>query len=172
MALGGLLSNRNFTSFTAPGNVYQLGKDLSPHRGDISCAFVARYGGQVAKDPFSRGWHGMRFHAREPLNEKVSKAIPTFQDEVHRCSSISQKSIHCMNMKLNARRFQCYLSSDPYSCSLIQQRAVYGLGLSKVGKANPACVHYKSESEVDPLASTEGTGEAILLEGNAPQVSS
>jgi len=160
------------------GNAYQLGKDLSPHRGDISCAFVARYGGQIAKDPFSRCSHGMRFHAREPLNEKVSKAIPTFQDEVHHCSSISQKSIHCMSMKLNTSRCQCYLSPDPYSVSLFQQGAVYGLGLSKLGKANPACVNYKSEeydnpeSEVDPLASTEGTGEAILLEGNVPQVSS
>ncbi|KOM37107.1 hypothetical protein LR48_Vigan03g048800 [Vigna angularis] len=161
------------------GNLYHLGKDLSPQRGDISCAFVARYGGQNAKDYFSRCWHGMRFHAREPLNEKVSKLIPTFEDEVQRCSSISQRPIHCMNMKLNAsRRCHYSLSSDLYSCSLIQRRAVYGLGLNKVGKANPACVHYKSEdyditeSEVNPLASAEGTGEAILLEGNVPQVSS
>ncbi|CAJ1819588.1 unnamed protein product [Sphenostylis stenocarpa] len=176
MALGGLVSNRNFTSFIGPGNVYQLGKDLSPQRGGISCVCVARYGGQVAKDPFSRWWHGLRFHAREPLNEKVSKPIPTFHDEVQHCSPMSQKSIHCMNMKLKAtRRCQCYLASDPYSRSLVQQRAVYGLGLNKV---NPARVHYKSEeyditeSEVNPLASTEGTGEAILVEGNVPQVSS
>ncbi|XP_047156369.1 ascorbate transporter, chloroplastic-like isoform X2 [Vigna umbellata] len=160
------------------GNLYHLGKDLSPQRGDISCAFVARYGGQNAKDHFSRCWHGMRFHVREPLNEKVSKLIPTFEDEVQRCSSISQRPIHCMNMKLNASRCHYSLSSDLYSCSLIQRRAVYGLGLSKVGKANPACVHYKSEdydvteSEVNPLASAEGTDEAILLEGNVPQVSS
>ncbi|XP_027926398.1 ascorbate transporter, chloroplastic-like [Vigna unguiculata] len=179
MALGGLVSNTNFTSFIGPGNLYHLGKDLSPQRRDISCAFVARYGGQIAKDHFSRCWLGMRFHARESLNEKVSKLIPTFEDEVQRCSSISQRPIHCMNMKLNAsRRCQCYLSSDLCSCSLIQQRAVYGLSFNKLGKANPACVHYKSEdyditeSEVNPLASAEGTGEAILFEGNVPQVSS
>ncbi|XP_022635622.1 ascorbate transporter, chloroplastic isoform X2 [Vigna radiata var. radiata] len=161
------------------GNLYHLGKDLSPQRGDVSCAFVARYGGQIANDHFSRCWHGMRFHAREPFNEKVSKLIPTFEDELQRCSSISQRPIHCMNMKLNAsRRCHCNLSSDLYSCSLVQRRAVYGLGLNKHGKANPACVHYKSEdcditeSEVNPLASAEGTGEAILLEGNVPQVSS
>lgn len=156
-----------------------MGKDLSPQRGDVSCAFVARYGGQIAKDHFSRCWHAMHFHAREPFNEKVSKLIPTFEDELQRCSSISQRPIHCMNMKLNAsRRCHCNLSSDLYSCSLVQRRAVYGLGLNKHGKANPACVHYKSEdcditeSEVNPLASAEGTGEAILLEGNVPQVSS
>ncbi|XP_006605417.1 ascorbate transporter, chloroplastic isoform X3 [Glycine max] len=179
MALGGLVSNRNFTCFIGPGSVYQLGKDLSPQRGGISCAFVARYGGQIAKDPFSRCWHGMCFHAKEPLNEKVSKPIPTFHDEVQHCSPLSQKSIHCMNMKLKAsRRCQYFLSSDPYSSSLIQQRAVYGLGLNKLGKANTARVHYKSEehditeAKVDPLESTEGTGESILLEGNVPQVSS
>ncbi|KAL2946225.1 hypothetical protein AAZX31_20G001800 [Glycine max] len=179
MALGGLVSNRNFTCFIGPGSVYQLGKDLSPQRGGISCAFVARYGGQIAKDPFSRCWHGMCFHAKEPLNEKVSKPIPTFHDEVQHCSPLSQKSIHCMNMKLKAsRRCQYFLSSDPYSSSLIQQRAVYGLGLNKLGKANTARVHYKSEehditeAKMDPLESTEGTGESILLEGNVPQVSS
>lgn len=146
-----------------------MGKDLSPHRGGFSCVFVARCGGHIAKDPLSRYWLGMCFHAKEPLSEKVS--TPT--------APLSQKSIHCMNMKLKAsRRCQCYLSSDPYSSSLIQKRAVYELGLSKLGKANMACVHYKSEEydntepEVDPLAPTEGTGEAILLDGNVPQVSS
>ncbi|XP_020219232.1 ascorbate transporter, chloroplastic [Cajanus cajan] len=166
MAMGGLVSNRNFTSFIGPGSVYQLGKDLSPQRRGSSCVFGVRY--------------GMCFHhAKDPLNEKVSKPIPTFHDEVQHYSPLSQKSIHCMNLKLKAsRRCQCYLSSDPYSSSLIQPRAVYGLGLSKLGKVNTACVHYKSEdydiaeTKMDSLASTEGTGEAVLLEGNVPQVSS
>nr|KYP64214.1 hypothetical protein KK1_018805 [Cajanus cajan] len=148
MAMGGLVSNRNFTSFIGPGSVYQLGKDLSPQRRGSSCVFGVRY--------------GMCFHhAKDPLNEKVSKPIPTFHDEVQHYSPLSQKSIHCMNLKLKAsRRCQCYLSSDPYSSSLIQPRAVYGLGLSKL------------ETKMDSLASTEGTGEAVLLEGNVPQVSS
>ncbi|KAJ1408639.1 MFS transporter superfamily [Sesbania bispinosa] len=171
MAIGGLISNRNFTSFIGSGNGYQLGKDLSLQRGEISGLSVVRYGGQIAKDPYARC-----FHTNSPLSDKVSKPILMFHDEVGNCSPVSQKSIHCMNMKLKAsRRCHCNHSSDPYSH--IKQRAVYGLGLSKLGKANTACVHYKSEeydiaeTEVDPLASTEGTGETILLEGNAPQVS-
>ncbi|KAK7394757.1 hypothetical protein VNO78_15295 [Psophocarpus tetragonolobus] len=178
MALGGLVSNRNFTSFIGPESVYQSGKDLSPQRRGISCAYVACYGGQIEKDSFTRCWHGMSFHAKQLLNEKVSKPIPTFHDEVQHCSSLSQNFVH-MNMKLKAgRRCQSYLSSDPYGSSLIQQKAVYGPGLKKLGKEKMARVHYKSEdydmteTNVDPLASTEGTGEAILMEGNVPQVSS
>ncbi|XP_027349110.1 ascorbate transporter, chloroplastic isoform X4 [Abrus precatorius] len=119
MAFGGLVSSRNFTSFIGPGNVYQLERDLSLQRGGISGVFVARYGGQIAKDPFLRCRGGI---------------------------------------------------------SHIGQKAAYGLG--PLGKANLARVRYKSEeydtaeTKMDPLASTEGTGEAILLEGNVPQVSS
>ncbi|KAL2330289.1 hypothetical protein Fmac_017870 [Flemingia macrophylla] len=179
MAMGGLVSNRNFTSFIGPGNVYQLGNDLSRRRGGISCLFVAHYGGQIAKDSFSRCRHGMYFHhAKEPLSEKFSKTMSTFHEGQH-CSPLFQKSIHYMNMKLKVnRRCQCYLSSDPCSSSLIQPGAVYGLHLSKLGKVNTACVHYKSEdcdiaeTKVDSLASTEGSGEAVLMEGNVPQVSS
>ncbi|KAI5428654.1 Ascorbate transporter [Lathyrus oleraceus] len=68
MAISGLVSNRNFTSFIAPvelrpisttcfsvslklaGN-YQLRKDLSLQRGSI---FSVHHGGQIAKNPFAR----------------------------------------------------------------------------------------------------------------------
>ncbi|XP_027349105.1 ascorbate transporter, chloroplastic isoform X2 [Abrus precatorius] len=176
MAFGGLVSSRNFTSFIGPGNVYQLERDLSLQRGGISGVFVARYGGQIAKDPFLRCRGGMCIHTKAISNEKVSKPIIAFHEEVQHYSLVSQKSIHCLNMKLKARRCQCYLSSDSNSSSHIGQKAAYGLG--PLGKANLARVRYKSEeydtaeTKMDPLASTEGTGEAILLEGNVPQVSS
>ncbi|KAK7340264.1 hypothetical protein VNO77_20964 [Canavalia gladiata] len=178
MAMSGLISNRNFTSFIGPGNVYQSGMDLSLQRGGISGVLVPRYGGRIVKDPFSRCRPGMSFDTKSHLNEKVPKSVIAFHEEMQYCSPVSQRSIHCMNMKLKARRCQYYLSSDPRSSNHNGQKAVYGLGLTKHGKTNMARVHYKSEeddiaeTEVDPLSSTEGTGEGILLEGNVPKVSS
>ena len=63
------------------------------------------------------------------------------------------------------------------SRSHVEQREVYGLGVRKLSKINRACVHYSSdeydidETKVDPVASDEGTGEAILLKGNGSSVS-
>ncbi|CAK8567570.1 unnamed protein product [Lathyrus sativus] len=50
MAISGLISNTNLTSFIASGN-YQLRKDLSLQRGSI---FSVRHGGQIAKNLFAR----------------------------------------------------------------------------------------------------------------------
>ncbi|XP_073222182.1 ascorbate transporter, chloroplastic-like isoform X2 [Cicer arietinum] len=120
MSISGLISNRNFSSFTASENVYQLRKHQSLQRGSIS---GLQHGGQIAKDPFARCQH------------------------------------------------------DHHRTSHIEQRTVYGLGVSKLSKVNRACVHYRSEeydiaeTKVDPVASDEGTGEAIILEGNGTPVS-
>lgn len=63
------------------------------------------------------------------------------------------------------------------SRSHVEQREVYGLGVRKLNKINRTCVHYSSEeygideTKVDPVASDEGTGEAIPLEGNGSPVS-
>ena len=155
-----------------------MGKDLSLQRGGICGVSIARFGGQIANDHFSRCLHGMCYHTNASFNEKVSKPIVIFHGELKHCYPVSQKSIQCMNMKpKGSRRCQCYLSSDPCSSSHIEQRAVNGLGLSKTGKANTDRVHYKSEeydvaeAKLDSLASTEGTGEAILMERNVQQVS-
>ncbi|XP_058767869.1 ascorbate transporter, chloroplastic-like [Vicia villosa] len=51
MAISGLISNRNFTSFIASGN-YQLRKDLSLQRGGIFS--VHHHEGQIAKNLFAR----------------------------------------------------------------------------------------------------------------------
>jgi hypothetical protein len=72
---------------------------------------------------------------------------------------------------------QIVSNSFAKSRSHIEQREVYGLGVRKLSKINKVCVHYSSEeydideTKVDPVASDEGTGEAILLEGNGSLVS-
>ncbi|XP_020219290.1 ascorbate transporter, chloroplastic [Cajanus cajan] len=166
MTMSGLISNRNFGSFLAPGNGYRSGKDIS-----IS-------GVAVAKDPFSRWQHKMYL----PLEEKMR----TSQNRVEPCSLVSHQSSQCLNFKLRASGRSCcsFLSSAPYGSNNVEQREVYRLGLSKrkhaqteAGKASKFRVNYKSEeydiaeTKMKPLQSAEGTGEAILLEGNLQQVS-
>ncbi|CAJ1950155.1 unnamed protein product [Sphenostylis stenocarpa] len=177
MAMSGLISNRNFGCFVASGNVYRSGKDISVERGDVSISGVS-----VTQDPFSRWQHKMFL----PLEERISKSMQKSHKKGQHCSLLSRQSSQCLSFKLQASgRSGCSsLSSASYSSGNNQQREVYGLGLSRrkhaqpeVGKPNKFRVCYKSEdyniseTKIDPLQSTEGTGEAILLEGNLQQVS-
>ncbi|KAG5036981.1 hypothetical protein JHK86_017821 [Glycine max] len=172
MTMTGLISNRNFASFFASGNVYRSGKDISVQRGGISISGVS-----VAKDPFPRWQHKMYL----PLEERVSKQMQTSNNKGEHRSLVSQQSSQC-NFKLKASgRSRCsFLCSAPYGTNNVGHGEVYRLGLSKrkhaqteVGKTNKFRVCYKSEeydiseTKMDPLQSTEGTGEAILLEGRA-----
>ncbi|XP_019430051.1 PREDICTED: ascorbate transporter, chloroplastic isoform X3 [Lupinus angustifolius] len=148
MAMSSLISNRNFGSFILSGNEYRSVKDPSLQRRGVSGVLVAHYGGQ-------------------------------------HCSPVSWQYSQCMNFKVKAGgKSHSYLCSNTYRSSNIVQREVYGLGLRKrkhtqteLGKATNIRVQYKSdeqydaETKMDPLPSSEGTGEAILVEGNLQQVS-
>ncbi|KAL5132813.1 Ascorbate transporter, chloroplastic [Glycine soja] len=173
MTMSGLISNRNFGSFVASGNVYRSGKDISVQRMGISVSGVS-----VAKDPFPRWQHKMYL----PMEKRVSKPMQTSHNKGEHRSLVSQQSSQCLNFKLKAcgRSHSSFLFSAPYGSNNVGHQEVYRLGLSKrkhakteVGKANKFRVCYKSEeydiseTKMDPLQSTEGTGEAILLEGRA-----
>ncbi|XP_027334082.1 ascorbate transporter, chloroplastic-like [Abrus precatorius] len=175
MAMSAFISNRNFASFVASGNVYRSGKDISVQRGGISISGVSG-----AKDPFSRCQHMMYF----PLEGRVSKPMPMSHNKGEHCSLASWQSSQCLNFKLKASSQCSVLSSASYRSNYVEQGEVYRLGLSKrkhpqteVGNANKFRVCYKSEeydiaeAKMESLQSTEGTGEAILLEGNLQQVS-
>ncbi|KAG5053645.1 hypothetical protein JHK85_006155 [Glycine max] len=135
-------------------------------------------GVSVAKDPFPRWQHKMYL----PMEKRVSKPMQTSHNKGEHRSLVSQQSSQCLNFKLKAcgRSHSSFLFSAPYGSNNVGHQEVYRLGLSKrkhakteVGKANKFRVCYKSEeydiseTKMDPLQSTEGTGEAILLEGRA-----
>ncbi|KAL2335984.1 hypothetical protein Fmac_010430 [Flemingia macrophylla] len=169
MTMSGLISNRNFASFLASGNGYRSGKDISAQRGGISISDVS-----VAKDiPFSRWQHKMYL----PLEGRVR----TSHNKGEHCSLVSRQS---SQLRASGRSCCSFLSSAPYGSNNVEQREVYRLGLSKrkhertgVGEGNKFRACYKSEeydiaeTKMNPLQSAEGTGEAILLEGNLQQVS-
>ncbi|KAL9303976.1 hypothetical protein ACSQ67_021239 [Phaseolus vulgaris] len=172
MSMSGLISSRNFGSFVPSGNVYRSGKDISVQTG----------GGSVAQDPFSRWQHKMYL----PVEDRIWKPMRKSHNKGEHCSLVSRQSSLCLNFKLQAsgRNGCSFVSSAPCSSNNVEQREVYGLGLNRrkhaqpeVAKANKFRVSYKSEgyniseTKIDPLQSTEGTGEAILLEGNLQQAS-
>ncbi|KAF7844537.1 ascorbate transporter, chloroplastic-like [Senna tora] len=178
MAMGVLISNRNFGSFIASGNAYRSGKDLTLQRAGLPGVSFAQYG-QIAKDSLLTYHHVLCFHSDANLEWRVSKPIQRIHNEGEICSLISRQSTCFMNIKLQASpRNQCYISSDHSSRNYNEQRAADGLGLNKrkhpqlaLGKANKTRVYYKSEeypeTKVNSRPSAEGTGEAILLEENA-----
>ncbi|BAT97958.1 hypothetical protein VIGAN_09155200 [Vigna angularis var. angularis] len=177
MTMSGLISNRNFGSFVGSGNVYRSGRDISVQRGGVSICGVS-----VAQDPFSRWQHKMHL----PLEERIRKPMQKSHYKGEHFSLVSRQSSPCLNFRLQASGINgcSFVSSAPYRSNNVEQREEHGLGLSRrkhaqpaVAKANKFRVNYKSEeyniseTKIDPLQSTEGTGEAILLEGNLQQVS-
>jgi len=159
---------RNFkTLFVLAGNSYRSQKDLSHQRGGISVSGVSvtRYGGWIAT--LSRCQNAMHSHIGSSLGERVPKQIHTSDNKRELFSPLSRQCSHGSNFKLRAcKRSHCYLSSAPFSSSDVEQR-----------KANKFHVRYKAEEyefaepNIDRLQPTDGTGEAILLEGNLLQTS-
>ncbi|XP_045794427.1 ascorbate transporter, chloroplastic-like [Trifolium pratense] len=82
MSISGLISNRNFTSFIASGNVYQLRKDLSLQRGSIS---GVQRGGQIPNNPFARSRSNIEQRAVYGLGvrklSKVNRACVHYRSE-------------------------------------------------------------------------------------------
>jgi MFS transporter, ACS family, solute carrier family 17 (sodium-dependent inorganic phosphate cotransporter), other len=151
------------------GNSYRSQKDLSHQRGGIlvSGVSVTRCDGWVAKGSLSRCQNAMHSHIDSSLGERVPKQIQTSDNKRELFSPLSRQCSHGSNFKLNAcKRSHCYLSSAPFNSSGVEQR-----------KANKFHVRYKAEEyefaepNIDRLQPTDGTGEAILLEGNLLQTS-
>ncbi|XP_058766824.1 ascorbate transporter, chloroplastic-like [Vicia villosa] len=169
MAMSGLISNRNFGSFVASGSSYRSQKDASLQRGGISVSGVSvtRYGNWIGKEKVSRCQHAMHCRIGSHLEESVSKQIQMFDNKREIFSPLSGQSNRSSSFKLKAyMKSRSYVSSAPFSSSNVGQR-----------KVNMFRACYKSEDndigepKIDRLQSTEGSGEAILLDGNLSQVS-
>lgn len=177
MAIGGLISNRNFGSFIGSGKVCQTARATAHVRGEC----------------FGTYTHGIMFYKKScRWKEKyiISGYLPStflgdngpsgistaFTDDGGHHFSVSQKfteKFHCINRR---RRIggvcECYLCSAPSHTSWVQPR-LEKLGINEkqvnlYAKVNRTRAEYKSEeyditgSKVDPLKSSEGPGEAVL----------
>ncbi|KAK7292689.1 hypothetical protein RJT34_15541 [Clitoria ternatea] len=149
MAMSGLISNRNFSSFLSSGNVYGSRRD---QRGG---AVVS-----IAKDPFSRCQYNS---VCSPLEERVSRPVRMSRNKGECYCLVSWQKRKCLSFMVKAsRRSGCSFNSLASCCSdNVERREVCGLGLSKrkhAGSEGYGIV----KGKMDPLQSADGTGEAIL----------
>ncbi|KAI9182617.1 hypothetical protein LWI28_027231 [Acer negundo] len=164
MAIGGLISSRNFGSFIGSGKACQKEKAISHIRKERSgIAVVRNVQGNMFTQKLSAYIYGPMFHVTSNSNEKVSKFI-----------------VNSHLRKRSSGRCECLLSSEHSLVSCFQPRAEnYTIGTynwkiqqSEHVRANRIRAHYKSEdfdlteANVGALQSSEGTSEAALVEAN------
>ncbi|KAK0582847.1 hypothetical protein LWI29_030283 [Acer saccharum] len=164
MAIGGLISSRNFGSFIGSGKACHKEQAISHIRRERSGVAVVRR--NMFTQKLSAYTYGPMFHVTSNSNEKVSKFI-----------------VNSHPRKRSSGRCECHLSSEHSLVSCFQPRAennrigtCNGKGQqSEHVRANRIRARYKSEdfditeAKVDALQSSEGTSEAALVEGNAEE---
>ncbi|KAJ9681442.1 hypothetical protein PVL29_020356 [Vitis rotundifolia] len=186
MAIGGVISNRNFGSFVGSGKVCQTEPATAQNKGGRLSFSVARH---VRENKFyKRLFMQMENYSISRYSHSMLKSIATCHVEGACCLPMSLQSSDKF-WSVNPRRgiqgiCECYLSSNPSLSSWIQPSKRARLGISdsqskssehvRFGRTRSA---YKSEeydikgADVDSLKSSEGAGEVILAEENLQSVS-
>ncbi|KAM1182227.1 hypothetical protein ACFX2I_000652 [Malus domestica] len=191
MAIGGLISNRNFGSFIGSGKVCQTNHAIVHHKGErlyyqgktvYPTLCTPRASGSISGysySPYPR--------AIDSSDTNVLKATGRVRDEGDNPYLMSLqsgiRSQSTITKQILRGRCKSYLSSNHSFRSCIQSRKLDKLDYWKYhkyehAKVNRTCAYYKSEdnditeSEVDSLTSIEGSGEAILAAGNMRKVPS
>lgn len=174
MAIGGLISNRNFGSILVSGKLCQRERAISHQRGEHPGVAIA----------IPRHGHGNMFYKH--LGGKFQKPIGTLHDEGKHPRPVPLQTICGVKPRQGiCRRCQSYLSSDSNQSSQFQPRGLSTFSVktrqcqnSEHAKPDRTCAYYKSEeyditeAKVDSLASAEGSTETVLGEGNVQEVSS
>ncbi|KAF8380215.1 hypothetical protein HHK36_027697 [Tetracentron sinense] len=198
MALGGLISSRNFGYFLGSGK-NQTEQVITYHRVECLGASGPRYarGNIFNKKNFSRREISsyMSRHSHFPVlrligpsDKKSMKQWVAFLGDVEHPLSNSlrfSEKFHLINLKEKSQgRCKRILSSDPAHSSWVQPRKLDKLGISdgqyqqsEHRQAIRTRVDYKSEqyditgSNLDPLKSPEVPNEDVLVEGDVQKVS-
>ncbi|XP_057981446.1 ascorbate transporter, chloroplastic isoform X2 [Malania oleifera] len=193
MAIGGVISNRNFGSFIGSGKGSQTGKAIACYRQECLVTALARSGHgkmfyrntYVLKESRSMSRYSYCPFLRiiDPSGGKTLKPIARGQGE--NFLSFPQQfkgkfqSI-CPRKKTNGI-CECCVSPDIHYHTSVQTRTVNKLGINTDQCLQPervkirTRVDYKSEdydvTEVDPSKSSEGLGEVVLVEGSLQKAS-
>ncbi|KAL5572875.1 hypothetical protein UlMin_022472 [Ulmus minor] len=175
MAIGGLISNRNFGSFLGSGKVCTTKHDVLHHRGELSGVAVLQFKGSMSR------------YAYGPL----LRAIGSSDKNLRKSAGIFSEGDHSPSMSLQSGRslcsrgkYKCYLSSNSFCSSWSYSKFSDKFDISngtyhksEHGKNKRTRSYYKSEeyditeANVDSLPSTEGSSDAVLVEGNVQEVS-
>ncbi|KAA8520644.1 hypothetical protein F0562_014900 [Nyssa sinensis] len=192
MAIGTVVSNRNFGSFLGSGKVYQTEKATAHQRGECSGFAAAHYVYRnllyrklsVLREssPSSRYSHCLSLRVNGPSNFKTLIPMATFWDEGEHLLSMSRGLIEKFQ-SINPRRriggiCKCCLSSTPSGSHWVQPRKLDKLGISdkqrrwsRHFKKNWIRADYKSDEyditgmKADSFASAEGSSEFALVDG-------
>ncbi|XP_059651390.1 ascorbate transporter, chloroplastic [Cornus florida] len=192
MAIGAVVSNRNFGSFIGSGKVYQIEQATTYHRGERLGFATAQY---VHKNKFcknlcivrnscslSRYSYCSSLHVIGLPNGKTPRMNTLHDGGEHPLSKQLIAKFQGINTRQGIRKIcQCYLSSISSDNSWVQPRKLDNhkindrqWQLSKHVKVNRTRADYKSEefditgAAVDPFVLSEGPSE-VLAEG-VPQI--
>uniref|UniRef100_A0A5B7C0L1 Major facilitator superfamily (MFS) profile domain-containing protein n=1 Tax=Davidia involucrata TaxID=16924 RepID=A0A5B7C0L1_DAVIN len=193
MAIGAVVSNRNFGSFIGSGKFYQTEHATAAHhRGERSGFAAGQYMYRnmlyrklcILRESYSssRYSHCPSLRVIGPSNVKTLRPIATFRDEGEHPLSMSQQLTEKFQSISPRRRIRgickCCLSSTPSHSNWVQPRKLDKLGIndgqcqwSKHVKIKRTCADYKSEdnditeTKVESFASSEGPSEFVLVEG-------
>ncbi|TMW87699.1 hypothetical protein EJD97_019598 [Solanum chilense] len=182
MAIGAVVSNRNFGGFIGSGReqytVYHHGERL----GFAALKYVQR---NMLYNERCRSRSGLSHsgciyssHPQSigPLDGKSFGSVSPFYVEVVQPNRFSGKS-HVINPKRRTKRWECYLSSTGSGNSWIQPRKLDKFGFidgqkqqAKHAAVNRAQADFKSDGyditgALGSLMSSEGASEVILVEG-------
>ncbi|GLU00744.1 hypothetical protein SLE2022_180900 [Rubroshorea leprosula] len=186
MAIGGLISHRNFGSFIGSGKVCQAELAISHHRGEQSAIAFARY---VRGTVFYQKFHSRMANSFIAPNSSSSFTCATikatsyhWRDHPVSVFLHSGQRPHTLSQRGSKGRCGCYLASDPSLGSWFQLRDKVKIGTGngqckkyEYVKVNRTRAYYKSEeydvteAEVASLASSDGPNEAVLFEGNVEE---
>ncbi|KAK2992632.1 hypothetical protein RJ640_023942 [Escallonia rubra] len=191
MAIGAVVSSRNFGSFLSPGKVYSMEQAKARQMEELDCAasqYIHRntFCKKLCSSRKSYSLYGYSYYSSVRvtglLNSKTEMPRATLHDRWHHSRSMSQQS-NKKFQSINYRRritelCRCYLSSTSSSSNWIQLGKGGKCGISDGHSQNSkhatvirTRADYKSEdyditeTELDALVSSEGAGEAILVEG-------
>ncbi|KAF5731742.1 Major facilitator superfamily protein isoform 1 [Tripterygium wilfordii] len=183
MSIGGLISNRNFGSFVGSGKLCQKEQAFSCQREGRSGVIVAQYtqGSVFLQRLTNRMASGFlpahsygRLVCATHSNEKSSELKVASN---HRRDSSFSMSLHFRQKEQSMHpwlrslgRCKCCLPSDP-SAGLLGTRSMRWRQAEHVKVIKNRC-YYKSEdyditeANMEPLKPTEGSSEAVLIDGN------
>ncbi|XP_015062082.1 ascorbate transporter, chloroplastic [Solanum pennellii] len=182
MAIGAVVSNRNFGGFIGSGREQYTVHHHGERLGFAALKYVQR---NMLYNERCRSRSGLSHsgciyssHPQYigPLDGKSFGSVSPFYVEVVQPNRFSGKS-HVINPKRRTKRWECYLSSTGSGNSWIQPRKLDKFGIidgqkqqAKHAAVNRAQADFKSDGyditgALGSLMSSEGATEAILVEG-------
>lgn len=185
MAIGAVVSSRNFGSFIGSGKVYQAEQSTARHQGQCLAfdasqlapknVFYNKLYTQRLRCPFFGCLYSSPLHPRGPLGTRNPGSTFHVKADHHLlvCCQIGDK----YKIRRTKGSCKCWLSSTFPQSNLTQPRKQEKLGFfdrqyqqSKHATATGIRADYKSEdceiteAKLESLVSSEGAGEAVLVE--------